>query len=75
MDNQPMKSQIFRQLHHAESEILVLANVWDVASARLVESLGAKAIATTSAGVAWALGYPDGNHLSLRRLSIGSPSR
>ena len=49
----------FRQLHTA-SEPLRLPNAWDAGSARLFESLGAKAIATTSAGVAWANGYPDG---------------
>ena len=46
----------FRELHH---DLLLLPNAWDAGSARLFESLGAKAIATTSAGVAWARGYPD----------------
>jgi len=41
----------------------VLANAWDVASARLIEDAGAAAVATTSAGVAWSLGAPDGNRL------------
>src|SRR5262249_2800590 len=41
---------------------------WDAGSARLVESLGARAIATTSAGVAWAHGYPDGDALPIARL-------
>jgi 2-methylisocitrate lyase-like PEP mutase family enzyme len=45
---------------HAGPEILVLPNVWDVASARIVEEAGFKAIATSSAGVAFSLGYPDG---------------
>jgi len=43
----------FRQLH--KEGILVLANAWDAGTARLIESLGAKAIATTSAGVAWTI--------------------
>jgi 2-methylisocitrate lyase-like PEP mutase family enzyme len=51
----------FRHLH--EDSLLILANAWDAASARLVESLGATAIATTSAGVAWAHGYADGDLL------------
>jgi 2-methylisocitrate lyase-like PEP mutase family enzyme len=51
----------FRRLH--EDGLLILANAWDAASARLVESLGARAIATTSAGVAWAHGYADGDLL------------
>jgi 2-methylisocitrate lyase-like PEP mutase family enzyme len=46
---------------HAPGDLLVLPNAWDAASARLVEECGARAIATTSSGVAWAQGYPDGN--------------
>ena len=41
----------------------MLPNVWDGGSARLIESLGARALATPSAGVAWAQGYPDGDLL------------
>lgn len=48
-----------RALHHGDGP-LILANVWDVASATAVERAGAAAIATTSSGVAAALGYPDG---------------
>jgi 2-methylisocitrate lyase-like PEP mutase family enzyme len=59
---------LFRKLHADPSGPLRLANVWDAGGARLVESLGAKAVATTSAGVAWALGYPDGNALPVRQL-------
>ena len=55
--------ETFRQLHR-EGGILVLPNAWDVATARLVEEAGFPAIATTSAGVAWALGYPDGERIS-----------
>ncbi|PZN93874.1 MAG: isocitrate lyase/phosphoenolpyruvate mutase family protein [Alphaproteobacteria bacterium] len=54
----------FRQLH-AGPELLRLANAWDVGTARLIESLGAPAIATTSAGLAWSLGFPDGDALPL----------
>jgi 2-methylisocitrate lyase-like PEP mutase family enzyme len=49
----------FRQLH-SNVQPLLLPNAWDAGSARLFESLGASAIATSSAGVTWALGYPDG---------------
>ncbi|WP_322046321.1 isocitrate lyase/phosphoenolpyruvate mutase family protein [Paraburkholderia sp. J67] len=52
----------FRELHE-NSFPLLLPNAWDAGSARLIESLGAPAIATTSAGFAWALGYPDGRIL------------
>lgn len=52
--------------HHAPDvdTLLVLPNAWDAMSARLVEEAGARAIATTSAGISWALGYPDGQGLS-----------
>ena len=52
-------AEVFRALHLG-STILVLPNAWDAASARLIEAEGFPAIATTSAGVAAALGYPDG---------------
>ena len=50
----------FRDLH-APGDLLVLPNAWDAVSARLFEACGARAIATTSTGVAWAQGFPDGN--------------
>ena len=53
----------FRRFHH-EAPLLVLPNVWDAASARIVEQAGFRAIATTSSGVAAALGYSDGQHIS-----------
>jgi 2-methylisocitrate lyase-like PEP mutase family enzyme len=53
----------FRARHHS-GEPLVLPNAWDAASARVIEKAGAEAIATTSAGVAWSLGVPDGDHLT-----------
>ena len=49
----------FRALHHGTSP-LVLANAWDALSARIVEECGYDTVATTSGGVSWALGYPDG---------------
>src|ERR1700733_16028849 len=57
-----MSVQLFRSLHQGPG-LLLLPNAWDAITARLIESLGAKAIATTSAGLAWSLGYPDGNAL------------
>lgn len=48
---------------HQPGDPVVLINVWDVVSARLIERSGARAIATTSAGIAWALGYPDGERI------------
>lgn len=49
----------FRELHQGP-QVLCLANAWDAGSARLAQSLGARAVATTSAGLAWSLGYADG---------------
>lgn len=60
---QAQKAELFRKLH-AGPRILVLPNAWDVASARVLEELGYPAIATTSAGVAFALGYPDGQRIT-----------
>ena len=55
----------FRQLHAPGADpILVLPNAWDAMSARLVEEAGAHAVATTSAGISWALGRPDGEGLT-----------
>lgn len=55
-------ARVFSELH-LQAAPLKLPNVWDAGSARQTESLGATAIATTSAGVAWSLGYRDGNQL------------
>ena len=57
------RAETLRRLHQGP-RILVLPNVWDVVSARIVEASGFAALATTSAGVAFALGYPDGERIS-----------
>ena len=58
------RAEHLRALHHGD-EPLVLPNVWDAASAVVVASVpGCRAIATSSAGVATALGYPDGERIS-----------
>jgi len=57
----------FRALH-AGPKLLILPNAWDAGSARAIESAGAKAIATSSAAVAWARGYPDGQFLPFATL-------
>ncbi|MFF4833481.1 isocitrate lyase/phosphoenolpyruvate mutase family protein [Streptomyces sp. NPDC001315] len=56
----------FRALH-VPGRPLVLPNAWDTASARIVEDAGAAAVATTSAGLAWALGAADGDRLERDR--------
>ncbi|HEY2776251.1 MAG TPA: isocitrate lyase/phosphoenolpyruvate mutase family protein [Candidatus Binatia bacterium] len=60
-------ADLFRQLHSGP-DLLMLPNCWDAGSARLLESLGARAVATTSAGLDWSRGYPDGNHLPVAEL-------
>ena len=55
------KRRVFHQLH--EQGCFVLPNPWDLASARLLQGLGFKAIATTSAGFAWSQGRAD-NHVT-----------
>jgi len=60
---QGRKAEELRKLHGGP-RTLVLPNAWDAASARVLEELGYPAIATTSAGVAFALGYPDGQRIS-----------
>ena len=52
------RRQRFRELHAAEG-LFVMPNPWDVGSARLLAACGFEALATTSAGFAWALGKHD----------------
>ncbi|MBL8559112.1 MAG: isocitrate lyase/phosphoenolpyruvate mutase family protein [Hyphomonadaceae bacterium] len=62
-----MTAADFHALHQGP-EVLRLPNAWDAASARIIESAGAKAIATSSAAVAWAHGFADGHHLPVSKL-------
>lgn len=64
---QKEKAEVFRKLH-TEGDVLLLANVWDVASARIVEDAGFPAIATSSAGIAFARGFPDGQKIPPERM-------
>jgi 2-methylisocitrate lyase-like PEP mutase family enzyme len=57
------KAKTFHALHHGPA-ILILPNAWDGASAVLLAAAGFPAIATTSAGVAFARGYPDGQRIT-----------
>jgi 2-methylisocitrate lyase-like PEP mutase family enzyme len=57
------KRRHFRELH--ETGCFVIPNPWDVGSARYLQGLGFKALATTSSGHAWSLGRPDGGVVSL----------
>ncbi|HEV7515486.1 MAG TPA: isocitrate lyase/phosphoenolpyruvate mutase family protein [Thermoanaerobaculia bacterium] len=58
----------FAELHRRPGQLLLLPNAWDVASALVFEAAGFPAVATTSAGLAWASGYRDGEGLPLGEL-------
>ena len=57
------KAERLRQLH-VEGPMLVLPNAWDAGSARIFIEAGFTALATTSAGIAFSLGLPDGERIS-----------
>ena len=58
-EHQSRLAEEFRRRHHGRP-LLLLPNAWDAMSARVFEAAGFDAIATTSGGVAWALGFADG---------------
>jgi 2-methylisocitrate lyase-like PEP mutase family enzyme len=62
MNGQDARVAEFRRLH--SSGIFVMPNPWDAGSARVLVSMGFKALATTSAGFAWTTGRPD-SHVTL----------
>lgn len=63
MTSQNAKAERLLQLHQQDASLL-LPNAWDSASALLFESAGFPAIGTTSMGIAFAQGYPDGQQIS-----------
>lgn len=56
------RARILLDLHHGPG--FVIPNAWDAGSARILEQVGFPAIATTSAGIAWSYGVPDGGALT-----------
>ena len=64
MREQDDRVAAFRELH--ADGCFVIPNPWDVGSAVALQRLGFKALATTSAGLAWTLGRPD-NEIDLDR--------
>lgn len=58
-EKQKQMAEAFHRMHQTPP-LLLLPNAWDAMSARAFEAVGFNAIATTSGGVAWALGHPDG---------------
>jgi 2-methylisocitrate lyase-like PEP mutase family enzyme len=67
METPMTTAENFHALHKGP-QILILPNAWDAMSAKLVEGAGAKAIATSSAAVAWSHGYADGHKLPFELL-------
>lgn len=67
-DAQQRQAGRLHELHHG-GELLVLLNAWDAGSARVFEQSGCAAIGTTSAGIAYALGRPDGEALTRAELA------
>ena len=67
VEAQKAKADAFRAMHRSQ-QILLLPNAWDVASARVVQQAGFGAVATTSAGIAFTLGYPDGQRISREQM-------
>lgn len=65
--NQKDKAAQFQEMHKREI-VFVLPNIWDAGGARIFEERGFKALATTSAGVAFANGFSDGEELPLNIL-------
>jgi len=59
MASQAEKGRAFRALHEGDVAFII-PNPWDVGTARLLQSLGFEALATTSAGFAFSIGKPDG---------------
>jgi len=66
-DSLPVASARLRALHRAGQPIILL-NAWDCASARILERAGVSAIATTSAGIAFSHGFPDGEMIPRERM-------
>jgi 2-methylisocitrate lyase-like PEP mutase family enzyme len=64
----PARAADAQKFHDLHKDLLLLPNAWDAASARVVQEAGAKAVATSSAAVAWAHGFPDGHGLPISHL-------
>jgi 2-methylisocitrate lyase-like PEP mutase family enzyme len=56
---QAQQAELFRNKHRGK-RLLILPNAWDAMSVRAFVAASFDAIATTSGGVAWSLGYADG---------------
>jgi 2-methylisocitrate lyase-like PEP mutase family enzyme len=68
---QLIKAQAFKSLHERPG-IFVIPNPWDAGSAKMLASLGFEALATTSAGLAFSIGKPDGEGIITREETLGN---
>jgi 2-methylisocitrate lyase-like PEP mutase family enzyme len=66
-DEQRISADKFQELHTG-AEMFLLPNIWDAGSAYIFEKQGFQALATTSAGIAYSLGYPDGEKIPFEDL-------
>ncbi|ATH81338.1 isocitrate lyase/phosphoenolpyruvate mutase family protein [Pseudomonas sp. KHPS1] len=72
MDDKQLQKALTFQALHQRDELLVLPNPWDAGSAKILAALGFEALATTSAGMAFALGRPDGEGLISREETLAN---
>ncbi len=63
-----MSAENAATFHRLHETLLILPNAWDAASARVVQDAGARAVATSSAAVAWTQGYADSHHFPIANL-------
>ncbi|MGH8157895.1 MAG: isocitrate lyase/phosphoenolpyruvate mutase family protein [Rhodanobacter sp.] len=70
MQTQIDRAQAFHRMHDRAS--VLLPNAWDAGSARLLALRGFAAVATTSGGVAWSLGYANGERAPLATIALGA---
>ncbi|GLW92410.1 isocitrate lyase/PEP mutase family protein [Actinokineospora globicatena] len=71
MSDQHARAEAFAQLHRGPGAFVV-ANAWDAGTARLLTGLGFRALATTSAGLAFTLGRADGANLVTRAETLAN---
>lgn len=64
-NNQNQKAEVFKALHERDG-LFIIPNPWDAGSAKILTGLGFEAFTTTSAGLAYALGRPDGHAMISR---------
>lgn len=67
MNTQQQQAARFQELH-TRNALFILPNAWDAGSAKIFEEAGYEAIATTSAGIAYSLGYADGEIITMEEL-------